>query len=525
MSSSVPHPHTKRDDAPQRESSAAYPLAQALDDNDPDPDPPTDSRAVLIARYSVNTLFWTLAVVLVAFAAVQCDRYLALRLREAHARPRPPIYSGPAPAEDMRAQLDRLVTAPITLGGVDVYPTAPICLRSGFGLPDAGDWTALDRGSSWGHLDFTCDARAYVVDTGFDANVSAEVHVVPGSDATVDVAASYGVGGKGALDAYEVCIYRADAAPLTVDVFRIQRRIPVGATDTTKDASSSVRFNVTLQLPTLTRTGDAMPRALRIGRYEAVTLHAGLTVRDLDIYTPGSVHAQSGFAARGMSVRTYGPRGNVTGRFAVAAGHVGVGTYGAGVDARFDVTRRQGEDGRTRMVVLEAYDAPLNAMLKLVDEAADSCARVSASADPHCMRYRPFAFDIRATSSSHPQELTLVEGSSYPPGITIHARATDAAAVLRLDSSFKGTYHFRTAKNHYGGEIMSKEGVRDPEGRGREKVKIRDARTQYGYFGATGWGSGRAARKGASYAEVAVDASLKATTDGEGWLWDGRFNG
>ena len=43
----------------------------------------------------------------------------------------------------------------------------------------------------------------------------------------------------------------------------------------------------------------------------------------------------------------------------------------------------------------------LNATFRLVDEATDSCARVSASVDPHHMRYRPFAFDIRATSSHY----------------------------------------------------------------------------------------------------------------------------
>ncbi|VDB96660.1 unnamed protein product [Peniophora sp. CBMAI 1063] len=516
---------------------------------------PTDSRAILLARYSVNTLAWLVVVVLAAFLAVHCDRYIALRRHETslpeyiissnadlkHALGRvSDTYHVNELIEELSG-FDAATPAPIHLSEVDLQPTDPICLREGFGDADAGDWVAVNpnfegetsgsRRRSRGHLAFARDAHAYVVDTGYDSGIRAQLHVIPGASdmlhSTVDVTALYDDSedpDTRVLDAFDVCTYRADSkpedgtwpqydnGPLLADVFRIQRRpLFPGATDADKNLNggrslsniiADVHFNVTLTIPS---GKNRSLHGLKVGRYD-VKLHKDVTIRELDIYTPGRVHAQKGFGTTGSSIRTYGPRGNVTGHFDVAYGDLDVRTDGAGVNARFDVARGQREDGMTRYINFEVNDGSLNVKLWLDDEALDPCAHVPKNVDPHCVRYRPFAFDIHATSSNHPQEIMLLDHSLYPSGVNIYTRSTNAPSRLKLDPSFEGTYHYHSAKNHYGGEIMYRIPEVDPSGKGRKRVRLEGLTTQYGYTGAVGWGSEEAAKKGASFAEVYVDA-------------------
>ncbi|VDB96661.1 unnamed protein product [Peniophora sp. CBMAI 1063] len=522
-------------------------------------DPSSYSRAILLARYSVNTLAWLIVVVFASFLAVQCDRYLALRQLEAPASHAHSAYDISSNKDELEIALERvsdtyrvddiitelealgdtldgLTPAPIRLDGTDVYPTDSICLREGFGDADVGDWVTSPpatyefndgeryRFRATGHLAFARDVRIYMVDTGYDPDVRADLHVVSGAVpyATVDVAAFSNEqnAGAGTLDAFEACTHRLDSAPesltgdsrwlsgseydpLKIDLFRLQHRKQAPSDAAGDNSSPDVRFNVTLTVP---EESEEL-YSLRIGYYN-ITLHNGVILDELDVQTSGSVHAESGFKTIRLGVRTVGAQGSVTGHYDVMNGDVAIHTDGAPVDARIDAVRTTTKNRKTptQNINVVATDAKLTVELLLEDQA-DDCDPAFAPA-PNCAWVRPFAFDVRTTSSNHPQRLTILDGSSYSAGTRILARATNAPAKLKLDSSFEGTYALKTGKHALGAGISGEPGVDDPNGWDRQRVFVHGLGNRHVFSGAVGWGSKDAAMHGPSYAEVEIDEGM-----------------
>ncbi|KZV75678.1 hypothetical protein PENSPDRAFT_54337 [Peniophora sp. CONT] len=161
-----------------------------------------------------------------------------------------------------------------------------------------------------------------------------------------------------------------------------------------------------------------------------------------------------------------------------------------------------------RQLIEHAIYRKLNVQLLLQDQADDCDPSLRPRPAKNCAWVRPFAFDIRATSSNYPQRVTVLDGSSYPPGARIFARATNAPVTLVLDSSFEGTYVARTGKRALGAGKQGEIGADDPSGKGRERVFVEGLANRHVFSGAVGWGSKVAARDGASYAEVEVDEGM-----------------
>ncbi|KZV75679.1 hypothetical protein PENSPDRAFT_54358 [Peniophora sp. CONT] len=493
-------------------------------------DPASYSTSIQIARYSVNTLGWVCVVFLASFLAVQCDRYIALRRYEAPPRPQDEMELSRERLSDTYGvnamdakseELGAVAPAPIIIDENSVLPTDGFCMRKEFGGPDFSDWAGTEpsafafdgeryRMVSAGRLAFARDAQLYVVDTGYDSALHTQLHVVPGlvQHATIHVAAFHDE--PGALDAFDACTYRADitldtanrssksgSGPLKVDVFRLQRR------DWNATQNQRASFNITFAIP-YSRGNEVY--SLKLGRYN-VTLYDGLALDELSIETHGRVHAQSRALSKGLSVDTYGVRGNVTGHFNIVDGDGAIRTDGASIDARFIVVRGPNQAGQTRKLDLQANNAALNAQIMLGNEAHD--CHLSTNPAKNCAWVRPFAFDITATSSNYPQRVTLLEGSYYPSGVHIATLATNAPATLKLDAFFEGTYVARSGKSALGaGKQGGFGGVADPSRKGRERVFVEGLETRHVSSGAVGWGSEDSAREGTSYAEVETDEGM-----------------